>query len=71
MFIGDQGLLTSAKSGMLKHFALCGDDKSNSVAINISPLCGEHSVYDLQRSNRRTFGKASQGGQTILFLLYD
>jgi hypothetical protein len=31
-----------------KHFALCGDDKGNRIAINISPLCGDDSVHILR-----------------------
>jgi hypothetical protein len=27
-----------------EHFALCGDDKSNRMSINLSPLCGDDSV---------------------------
>ena len=38
-----------------KHFARCGDDMNNRVAINISPLCGDDSVHILQKTYRRTF----------------
>jgi hypothetical protein len=31
-------------------FALCGDDKSNLGAINISPPCGDDAVHILQRN---------------------
>ncbi|HXI25923.1 MAG TPA: TolC family protein [Pyrinomonadaceae bacterium] len=52
-----------------KHFALCGgDDKSNRVAINISPLCGDDSGHVVQRTNRRTF-EAKQFIVTICVVL--
>jgi hypothetical protein len=38
-----------------EHFALCGDDKSNRVAIKISPLRGDDSVHILHKTNRRVF----------------
>jgi hypothetical protein len=43
------------KERYANHFALCGDDKSKRVAINISPLCGDDSGHVVQRINRRTF----------------
>jgi len=50
------GLLTSsAKSEMLSISLFAEMIRSNRVAINISPLCGDDSGHVLQRTNRRTF----------------